>query len=221
MLGGCLQRDTIGEEILISIRNDYKHEEHTLITRAKNGHEDALTQLMTQYASLIKATANRYFLPGAEHEDVVQEGWIGFWSAVQHFDGRRHGYFSGFAKLCVSRQIVSAVVKATRSKHQILNSAWSLDQPAHDGLADGAWLDAMPCRQEPSPESYVIDRESSRQIVQELSKKLTPLERKVFNGRQQGKSYEEIGSAVECSPKTIDNALQRIRRKLKITRRRI
>jgi RNA polymerase sporulation-specific sigma factor len=217
---GYLRRSGIEEEIPISVQNDCQHDECTLIIRAKNGHEEALSQLMARYASLIKATANRYFLPGAEHDDVVQEGWIGFWSAIQHFDDRRHGYFSGFAKLCVM-QIVSAVVRATRSKHQILNSAWSLDQPAPEGLADGSWLDAMPCRQEPSPETYIVDRESSKQLVQELTKELTPLEQKVFNARRQGKSYEEIGVAVDRPPKTIDNALQRIRRKLKITRSRV
>ncbi len=186
--------------------------------QAKSGKEDAVVQLMTRYASLIKATAGRYFLPGAEHDDVIQEGWIGFWSAIQHFDNRRHGYFAGFAKLCVSRQIVSAVVRATRAKHQILNSAWSLDQPGRDGTHDGFWMDMLPGNHEPSPEIFIADREASLQLIHKLKCELTPLERKVFEARRHGKSYEEISRTVNRPRKTIDNALQRIRRKLKKTR---
>nr|WP_255398126.1 sigma-70 family RNA polymerase sigma factor [Sulfobacillus sp. hq2] len=184
------------------------------MARAKDGQEEAIAQLMSRYASLIKATASRYFLPGAEPEDVIQEGWIGFWRAIQHFDDERHGYFAGFAKLCVSRQIVSAVVGATRAKHQILNGAWSLDQPLHDNT----WWDVLAAHPHPSPEADVIDREASQQLVDELGKKLSPLENAVFNARRQGKSYEEISQSVRRPRKTIDNALQRIRRKLKITR---
>ncbi len=206
----------LGEEILISVQIDHKIDECLLISLAKDGQEEALAQLMARYASLIKSTAGRYFLPGAEHDDVMQEGWIGFWSAIQHFDDERHGYFSGFAKLCVSRQIVSAVVGATRAKHQILNGAWSLDQPVHEGV----WWDAVAESSHASPEAYVIDRECSRQLVHDLGKSLTPLEQKVFNARRQGKSYEEISLAVQRPRKTIDNALQRIRRKLKKTRSR-
>ncbi len=187
--------------------------------QAKSGQEDAIVVLMARYASLIKATAGRYFLPGAEHEDVVQEGWIGFWNAIQHFDHRRHGYFSGFAKLCVSRQIVSAVVRATRAKHQILNSAWSLDQPGRDANSDGSWLDSLPGHHEPSPELFVTDQETSFQLIQTLKTELTPLESMVFDARRHGKTYEEISRYVKRPRKTIDNALQRIRRKLKKTRK--
>lgn len=214
----CLRRMVRGR-IPISTQIDQTHDESTLIMRAKSGQEDAVIQLMTRYASLIKATAGRYFLPGAEHDDVIQEGWIGFWSAIQHFDDRRHGYFSGFAKLCVSRQIVSAVVRATRAKHQVLNSAWSLDQPGRDGTSDVSWLDAIAAHHEPSPEVFIIDQETSAQLIQRLEDELTPLERMVFEARRHGKSYEEISRTVKRPRKTIDNALQRIRRKLKKTRK--
>ncbi|MCY0881115.1 MAG: sigma-70 family RNA polymerase sigma factor [Firmicutes bacterium] len=190
-------------------------DEQALIADARRGDSEAINTLMKQYSFLVKSVAMHYFVPGGDADDVLQEGWIGLWKAIQNFDDSRHGYFSAFAKLCVSRQIVTAVVRATRTKHQVLNSAWSLDQPARPGHPDSPSLvDILAIIPEGHPENIILEQESTEWLTDFLAKRLTSLEWKVFLLRQRGYSYDSISQEVRRPRKTIDNALQRIRRKL-------
>ena len=185
-----------------------------LVRRARDGDETALVVLLDRYRPLAQRQARSYFLAGAEREDVVQEAVIGLYKAVRDFDPERHLSFAGFAELCVNRQVLTAVRNATRHKHGPLNdyvSVWR-DELGEDGGTPLA--EALPGPAATDPAELVLSAERLRSVREHLADALSPLEAQVLELHVQGFSYAAIAERLERSEKAVDNALQRIKRKL-------
>lgn len=185
-----------------------------LLSRIKAGDADAERLLYERYKQLVRSRAHSYFLIGADHEDLVQEGMIGLYKAVCEYDADKAASFKSFAELCVTRQILSAIKSATRKKHAPLNNYVSLnrsDMPDSELTlldtvhAPGSIAD---------PEDVVIGRENFERIVQYLETVLSPMERRVLNLYLSGYSYPQIAARMKKPLKSIDNAMQRVKRKL-------
>lgn len=166
--------------------------------------------LLERYKPLVRAQAASYYLPGADAEDLVQEGMIGLFRAMQDFDPDR-GAFAGFAKLCVQRQVISAVKASTRQKHQLLN-----DFVSFDVRTDGqhALRDVLPGPQEEEPEALVLQKQRLDEVHQAMETSLSELELEVLLRHISGESYQQIAEALDKPEKSVDNALQRIKNKL-------
>ena len=191
-------------------------EDNELVTRVRAGDERCVEILLSRYRNFARSKARSYFLAGSDKEDVVQEGMIGLFKAVRDFDLAQDTPFRAFAELCISRQILTAIKTANRQKHQPLNSSISLDAPAYgDEDSDrsvGDHLVATPTSSDPI--ELVISAEEIEAIRDNMSETLTELEGDVLRLYMDGKSYEEIAGALGNHVKSIDNALQRIKRKL-------
>ena len=177
-----------------------------LVLLAQSGDEEAQEFLLDKYKFLVRAKSRAYFLIGADNEDIIQEGMIGLYKAVRDYNEEKNASFHSFAELCVNRQMITAIKAATRQKHQPLNSYVSLSEPESGGI--GELL-------ETSPEQMMIDRENVAQIKERIEKSLSDMEKEVLAYYMQGMNYVQIAEIMERSPKSIDNALQRIKNKLK------
>ncbi len=200
-------------------------EEHTdtseledldLVQRVRGGDERCLETLLSRYRNFARSKARSYFLAGSDKEDVVQEGMIGLFKAIRDFDLEQETPFRAFAELCISRQILTAIKTANRQKHQPLNSSISLDAPAYgDDESDRSVGDHLVAASVMSdPVEMVISAEEIEAIRDSMTDTLTELEGDVLRLYMDGKSYEEIAGALGNHVKSIDNALQRIKRKL-------
>lgn len=191
------------------------HDEE-LVRLARTGSMRAAEQLLARYRPLVESKARTYFLLGADHDDVVQEGMIGLYKAIRDFRGERLTRFRAFADLCVTRQIITAVKTATRQKHVPLNAYVSL---YHSPLAeteggDGTLLDCLPDMRIHDPEHALFHSRETSGKLDEVRRLLSPLETRVLDCYLQGKSYREMSTELSCRPKTVDNALQRVKRKI-------
>ena len=184
-----------------------------IVALAQNGDDDALTFLLDKYKNFVRSKARSYFLIGADHEDIVQEGMIGLFKAIRDFKSTRLSSFRAFAELCVKRQIITAIKTATRQKHFPLNSYVSLNKPLYDEESDRTLLDVIEGRVT-NPEDLFISQEELERIRNEISTTLSPLEQQVLAAFLNGKSYQEIAEMLDRHVKSIDNALQRVKRKL-------
>ena len=191
-------------------------EDRDLIARVHEGDERALEGLLSRYRGFARAKSRSYFLAGSDKEDVVQEGMIGLYKAIRDFDLRQETPFRAFAELCISRQILTAIKTANRNKHRPLNSSISLDAPAHSGddSSDGSIGDSLAATRDADPIELVISSEEITALKNSLKENLTDLEGEVLTLYMDGKSYEEIAGTLGNHVKSIDNALQRIKRKL-------
>lgn len=185
-----------------------------LLERIAAGSEWAVTTLIDRYRPVAKARARSYFVAGGAYEDVVQEGLVGVFKAIRDFDPSLGAPFSAFVKLCVSRQILTAVKNAARQKHGPLNSSLSLDAPSPDGATLGDTLRASTMS---DPSLLVASSEQIEALRDAMRSELTALESDVLGLYLEGKSYQEIAAAVGGHAKSIDNALQRLRSKLRAT----
>ena len=192
--------------------NDLDDQE--LVLRGRAGDERALEELLERYRHFARSKARFYFLSGSDKEDVVQEGMIGLYKAIRDFDPEQATPFRVFAELCISRQILTAIKTANRHKHQPLNSSVSLDAPAGNGDDALSIADRLVAPALYDPAELVISAEEVEAIQQSMRKTLTSLEGQVLKLYIDGKSYEEIAAALGNHVKSIDNALQRIKRKL-------
>jgi len=174
--------------------------------------DDALNELICRYRNLAKAKARTYFLAGADAEDIVQEGMIGLYRAVKDFDLEKNVRFSAFAELCVTRQIISAVKMASRNKHKPLNTYISLNGASEDGGAQDLSYAAVLIS---DPEELFIEKEQEQAVRDYLNSALTKFEQQVMKSYLAGLSYREISDITGKSTKAVDNALQRIKTKLK------
>lgn len=181
-----------------------------LIIKYKSGCAGCIDQLILRYLSLIRAKAKNYFLVGGERQDLVQEGLLGLFKAIRDYDPQKNTQFKAFAVLCITRQLASALKKSNRHKNQPLNTYISLYQDYNGELEI---KDVLECEGQ-SPEQILIDKESASAFIGAVKQRLTPLERKVFCKYIRGLSYVQIASELSVSNKSIDNALQRIKRKL-------
>jgi RNA polymerase sporulation-specific sigma factor len=185
-----------------------------LLDRARSGDDRAIDALLVRYRHYARAKARTYFLAGADREDIVQEGMIGLYKAIRDFQPDKRTAFRSFAELCITRQIISAVKSATRHKHMPLNSYVSLNQPV-GGQDDAPPLEQALSDTAPSdPADLVISAEEISGLRASLVELLSGLEAEVLRLYMDGKSYQEIASILGRHVKSIDNALQRIKRKL-------
>ena len=180
---------------------------------AQQGDGQALAYLLNKYKNFVRSKARSYFLIGADHEDIVQEGMIGLYKAIRDFQPERLASFRSFAELCVKRQIITAIKAATRQKHVPLNSYVSLNKPLYDEESDRTLLDVIEGRVT-NPEDLYISQEDLSRIQTQISEVLSDLERRVLEAFMDGKSYQEIAELLGRHVKSIDNALQRVKRKL-------
>lgn len=182
--------------------------------KAKSGNIQAQEYLINKYKNFVKAKAKSYFLIGADKEDIYQEGMIGLYKAIRDFKPDKLSSFKAFAELCVTRQIITAIKTATRQKHIPLNTYISLNKPIYDEESDRTLLDILSAVKVSDPEELVISREEVVKIENEIEDALSELELEVLNSYLQGKSYQEIACELDRHSKSIDNALQRVKRKL-------
>ena len=187
-------------------------EEIALLAQQPDG--AALEYLLNKYKNFVRSRARSYFLIGADHEDIVQEGMIGLYKAIRDFRTDKLASFRAFAELCVTRQIITAIKTATRQKHIPLNSYVSLNKPIYDEENDRTLLDVISEEIQSNPEELLISQEDLNLIEGRIGEMLSPLEKQVLLRYLDGKSYQEISDELGRHVKSIDNALQRIKRKM-------
>jgi RNA polymerase sporulation-specific sigma factor len=185
-----------------------------IICKAKEGNDVALEYLINKYKNFVRAKARSYFLIGADREDIIQEGMIGLYKAIRDFRSDKLSSFRAFAELCITRQIITAIKTATRQKHIPLNSYVSLNKPIYDEDSDRTLLDILSGSKISDPEELIISREEFGDIEEKMGEILSDLEWKVLMAYLDGKSYQEIAYDLKRHVKSIDNALQRVKRKL-------
>jgi len=181
---------------------------------AQRGDTDASEYLLNKYKNFVRSKARSYFLVGADHEDIVQEGMIGLFKAIRDYQAERLSSFRAFAELCITRQIITAIKTATRQKHIPLNSYVSLNKPIYEEESDRTLMDVITEGRSADPEELLIGQESYVSIESRIDQALSPLERKVLAAYLDGKSYQEIADMLGRHVKSIDNALQRVKHKL-------
>ena len=196
-----------------SVYDGYSDEGLLAHIRANEG-DEALDYLINKYRNFVRSKARSYFLIGADREDIVQEGMIGFFKAIRDYREDKLSSFRAFAELCVTRQIITAIKTATRQKHIPLNSYVSLNKPIYDEDSDRTLLDVLSGARISDPEELVISREEFVDIEQKMEEILSDLEWRVLMSYLDGKSYQEIAVDLHRQVKSIDNALQRVKRKL-------
>ncbi len=189
-------------------------QDEEVVEIARAGSVLAQEYLINKFRSFVRAKARSYFLIGADREDIIQEGMIGLYKAIRDFRSDKLASFKAFAELCITRQIITAIKTATRQKHIPLNSYVSLNRPIYDGDSDRTLLDIMPGTQVLDPEELVINTEEIGSMETKITEILSDLEWQVLNSYLDGKSYLEIAQDLDRHVKSIDNALQRVKRKL-------
>lgn len=191
-----------------------QYEDDALIELVHQGDSEVLDYLIQKYRNFVRAKARTYFLIGADKEDIVQEGMIGLYKAIRDFKGDKLSSFKAFAELCITRQIITAIKTATRQKHIPLNSYISLDKPIYDDESDRTLMDVISGAKVLDPEELIINKEEFDDIEVKMADLLSDLERKVLALYLDGQTYQEISEELNRHVKSIDNALQRVKRKL-------
>jgi RNA polymerase sporulation-specific sigma factor len=191
-------------------------EDLQLVLRARNGDDGALDQLMRRYTGFVRLKASSYFLAGGDSDDLIQEGLIGLYKAVRDFRTDKETSFRSFAELCVTRQIITAIKTATRFKHQPLNQyvSFSHTPAGQDSEGECTLGDALPGSTVEEPSVVVISTEELQSLVCALGTGLSKLESDALRLYLEGSSYEQMAAQLGCDTKTIDNALQRVKRKV-------
>jgi RNA polymerase sporulation-specific sigma factor len=211
-VGGTAVEASFRRDELFDIYDGMEDEDVVEFARNRNG--AAEEYLINKYKNFVRAKARSYFLIGADREDIIQEGMIGLYKAIRDFRADKLASFRAFAELCITRQIITAIKTATRQKHIPLNSYVSLNKPIFDEDSDRTLLDVLPITKITDPEELVISREEFIDIEEKMEEFLSDLEWKVLMAYLEGKSYQEIACDLNRHVKSIDNALQRVKRKL-------
>ncbi|MFQ6872370.1 MAG: RNA polymerase sporulation sigma factor SigH [Romboutsia timonensis] len=201
------------DEFYESIDNS-QQDEYDIVLKASKGDKIALEYIIKKYRNFVKAKAKSYFLIGADKEDIIQEGMIGLYKAVRDFDASKTNSFKGFADICITRQIITAIKTATRQKHIPLNSYISLNKPVYDEESERTLLDIIATSIVTDPEELIISKEELKHIESKMNELLSDLELQVVEYYLNGKSYQYIADKLKRDVKSIDNALQRVKRKL-------
>lgn len=183
-----------------------------LIRNLQNGEKEIMNYIMEKYKGLVRREAKAVYLLGGENDDLIQEGMIGLFKAVQDYDVNQNVSFYSFAKLCITRQMYSAITASKRKKHLPLNSYVSLYDKA-EGEKSERVLDTIEAGGETNPEEILLSKENIRNLEEELDAQLSELEKRVLYLHLLGTDYRRIAGLLDKSPKTIDNALQRIKNK--------
>lgn len=208
--GSCVNSNFKGKTDI----NFGQFEDEEIVELVHEGESAALDYLIHKYKNFVRAKARSYFLIGADREDIVQEGMIGLYKAIRDFKEDKLTSFKAFAELCITRQIITAIKTATRQKHIPLNSYISLDKPIYDEESDRTLMDVISGAKVMDPEELIINREKFDDIELKMAELLSDLERKVLVLYLDGRSYQEISEELNRHVKSIDNALQRVKRKL-------
>lgn len=203
----------------LSLQREFIHQyevmhDEEIVEDARDGNLAAQEYLINKYKNFVRAKARSYFLIGADKEDIVQEGMIGLYKAIRDFKRDKLSSFRAFAELCITRQIITAIKTATRQKHIPLNSYVSLNKPIYDEDSDRTLLDVITGSKITDPEELIISREEFYDIEEKMGEILSKLEWQVLMFYLEGKSYQEIAKDLKRHVKSIDNALQRVKRKL-------
>jgi RNA polymerase sporulation-specific sigma factor len=206
----------VGKSIGVVRYNDLFDDklDEEVVLEAKRGNVRAQEYLINKYENFVKSKAKSYFLIGADKEDIYQEGMIGLYKAIRDFKSDKLASFKAFAELCVTRQIITAIKTATRQKHIPLNTYVSLNKPVYDEESDRTLMDVISGAKVTDPEELVVSREELLDIENEIGQVLSDLEMEVLMSYIEGKSYQEIACDLDRHAKSIDNALQRVKRKL-------
>jgi len=212
--GGMDLTYNIQPEILEDFETNDSVIDEEIVELAKQGDAAAQEYLINKYKNFVRAKARSYFLIGADREDIIQEGMIGLYKAIRDFREDKLSSFRAFAELCITRQIITAIKTATRQKHIPLNSYVSLNKPIFDEDSDRTLLDVISGTRITDPEELIISREEFDDIEEKMGEILSSLEWEVLMAYLEGKSYQEIAVDLQRHVKSIDNALQRVKRKL-------
>lgn len=189
-------------------------DEETIVLSASSGDLKAQEFLIKKYKNFVRGKARSYFLIGADREDIIQEGMIGLFKAIRDYQPDKIASFKAFAELCITRQMITAIKTATRQKHIPLNSYVSLNKPMFDEDSERTLLDVVSGRVISNPEELLISREEFDSMEAKIGEVLSDLELQVLTDYLDGKSYQEIAEKLDRHVKSIDNALQRVKRKL-------
>ena len=206
--------------MLVAKEEDYEiidnsqKDEHNIVLKANKGDKIALDYIINKYKNFVRVKAKSYFLIGADKEDIIQEGMIGLYKAIRDFDGTKTNSFKCFAEVCITRQIITAIKTATRQKHIPLNSYVSLNKPIYDEESERTLLDIISTTIVTDPEELIISKEELRRIESKMNELLSNLELEVLELYLNGKTYQYIADRLNRDVKSIDNALQRVKRKL-------
>ncbi|MEZ0536991.1 RNA polymerase factor sigma-70 [Caldicellulosiruptoraceae bacterium PP1] len=197
-----------------STQNIIKLSDEELVKLSKEGCKEATDELISRYQNFVKAKCRMYFLIGADKEDIYQEGMIGLFKAIRDFDIDKYPHFRLFAEICITRQVITAIKTASRQKHIPLNTYISLNKPVYDDNEERTILDTLSSNVITDPEELMINREKIDMMMNIITRSLSPLEYEVLRLYLEGKSYQEIADEMNKDIKSIDNALQRVKRKI-------
>lgn len=212
MLGGLLVHLSLYNDMELTTYMNMSDEE--IVAFAKADNDMALEYLINKYKNIVKCKARSYYLIGADKEDIIQEGMIGLYKAIRDYDKDKLASFKAFAEICITRQIITAIKTATRQKHIPLNSYVSLNKPIYDEESDRTLLDIVTGVNTSDPEELMIGREELDFMEGKIGEILSELEWEVLMSYVDGMSYQEIAANLDRHVKSIDNALQRVKRKL-------
>lgn len=199
----------------ISFNNNFENNnDEEILLEIKNGNENALEFLISKYKNLVNNKVSKYFIIGAEKEDIVQEGLIGLFKAIKDYDKTKQNSFKSFASLCIERQIITAIKTSNRQKHLPLNSSLSLNNTVNDNDNETSFLEILDAPNVEDPLETITKKEYFTHIKSKLNSNLSDFEKKVLYNYIEGNSYTNIAEKLDMPVKSIDNAIQRIRKKL-------
>lgn len=199
---------------LYQFESEYENiPDEKLVEYVKNGDKKALNYLLHKYKDIVSMKANRFFIIGAEKDDMIQEGFWGLYKAIQSFDPEKQNSFKTFANLCVERQLITVIKTSNRQKNIPLNSSFSLNSAAYDENDDTSMIDVLDTKTAEDPLETIIKKEYYKSVGNKIEKNLSDFEKNVLNKYVQGQSYIDIASSLDAPVKSIDNAIQRIRKK--------
>jgi len=188
--------------------------EERVVELARDGDIKAQEYIITKYRNFVRSKSRSYFIIGADKDDIIQEGMIGLFKAIRDFRAEKEACFRAFAELCVTRQMITAIKTATRQKHMPLNSYVSLNKPLSDEDNDRTLMDVLTSSYPTDPEEIFISKEEYSRLESVMDEELSEFELKVLQYYLDGRSYQEIAKDLDRHVKSIDNALQRVKRKL-------
>lgn len=190
-------------------------EDSQIITLINQGDEYALNYLLKKYQELVNMKINKYFMIGAEKEDIAQEGMIGLYKAIQSYNPEKQNSFKSFANICIERQLITAIKTSNRQKHMPLNSYLSLNTSAYDNNDEGSveLIDTFNSNQSEDPLEMMMQKEHFAEVENAVNKSLSQFEKQVLDKFMKGKSYVRIAEELDSPVKSVDNAIQRIRKK--------
>jgi len=196
-------------------QNSYTNDnDEDLIKKVKSGDNDALEFLLNKYKEIVNMKVSRYFIVGAEKEDIVQEGLIGLYKAIKSYDVEKQNSFKSFANLCIERQLITAIKTSNRQKHMPLNSYLSLNMSAYDDTEDDTSIyEVFDANVIEDPLETITKKEYYKDVESVIEKSLSPFEKQVLNELVKGNSYTVIAEKLDSPVKSVDNAIQRIRKK--------